>query len=57
MHDRSKVMEDLSPDDILFFEESQHSNPLVVDDSVANIVHESDSHVNIDDSVPNVVDE
>jgi len=50
-------MEDLSLDDIPFFEESQHSNPLVMDDSVTNIVHELDSHINIDDSVPNVVDE
>jgi len=50
-------MEDLSFEDITFFEESQHSNPLVLDYFVANIVHESDSHINIDDSVPNVVDE
>jgi len=50
-------MENLSLDDISFFEESEHWNPLNVDDSVANIVDESDSHINVHDSVPNVVHE
>ena len=49
-------MEDLSLDNIPFFEEYQHSNPLVVVDYVANIVHDTDSQINIEDSVPNVVD-
>jgi len=50
-------MADLSLDDILFFEESQHSNHLAGNDYVANILPDTDSQINIDESVPNVVDE
>jgi len=50
-------MADLSLDDISFFEESQHSNHLAGNDYVANILPDTDSHINIDESVPNVVDE
>jgi len=50
-------MADLSLDDIPFFEESQHSNPLAGNDYVANILPDTDSQINIDESVPNGVDE
>jgi len=50
-------MADLSLDDISFLEESQHSNHLARNDYVENILPDTDSQINIDEFVPNVVDE